>query len=947
MEKHSSNPAPLWSKALERYREELGGSEDFQAVNEVHSLEDLVTHVNALQNNPSRNRQSLASLNRLAPKFKFLDDFSAIIALTFGADPTLTAVVWGSVRLILTLASSAGDTLQDMLDMLEELSLTLPRFRSYEDTLPMNRQLEAALVDVYTEVICFYARTIHFFRDHPHVLLQRNAWEKFRTDFSRTNMRIKRVSSIVESEADLARMRLEEHKYKEVIELMDNLSTKQSEDDFRTKYRHIPLLQNSKFSGRYEYLAQIKKGLGTAGNTSGPRSVALFGMGGVGKTQVALHFAHQSVDRYDVVLWIAADSAISIGQSFREVAKGLNLYETPEEAQDSAAAIWKVKNWLSSTISSWLVVFDNADDLQALRTAWPGSPNGAILLTTRDFDVARNPAAECIQIDPFDVAEGCTMLLKQIGLDPSVSSNQQHAEDITKALGGLPLALSQIGGFIAQRRLALKDFLALYERNAAKIDARKITKDDYEYTLSTVWNVSFEKLPEDSTKLLNMMVFFDPDSIDEEIFFEGSQTDVDLDPDFEFLADEMDLGDAEQPLLQGALINKTIDQPILSLHRLVQSAAIRRLLESERPKYFDTVVQLLSWGFPDTWSKDVGHQINAWKKCEKCLPHIDHLSKLAKRYSIRSSHAQAYAELLLRCSWYLYERETYDIARRLVDAAVGTFKDKTTLAYASAIDLAGLIDLDLCQPERALKPFKEALEIRKACLGADDPFIAFSLNNLALAYTEMGDLEQAYSIHQQAIDIRLRTNSDRIGNSYSNMASLLLRMGKPDDAEAMLARCPSLKDFTDETFLNTGNPRFSGDMVLLSRIRLKQGREDDAMRLASKALAFRQKLLGNRLKTCDSLYDVACILHLKQHDASAIELLKQLIDIAGALNEGEGQLARALYKLSTIYAEKGATSDAEACKMRALEVRNRLRPENKDADFEEESFSKLTLWMLW
>jgi hypothetical protein len=86
----------------------------------------------------------------------------------------------------------------------------------------------------------------------------------------------------------------------------------------------------------------------------------------------------------------------------------------------------------------------------------------------------------------------------------------------------------------------------------------------------------------------------------------------------------------------------------------------------------------------------------------------------------------------------------------------------------------------------------------------------------------------------------------------------------------MLAKCPSLKDFTDETFLNTGNPRFSGDMVLLSRIRLAQGRLAEALRLASKALAFRRKLLGNRLKTCDSQYDVASMLHKDGHTSSAM-----------------------------------------------------------------------------
>jgi tetratricopeptide (TPR) repeat protein len=212
----------------------------------------------------------------------------------------------------------------------------------------------------------------------------------------------------------------------------------------------------------------------------------------------------------------------------------------------------------------------------------------------------------------------------------------------------------------------------------------------------------------------------------------------------------------------------------------------------------------------------------------------------------------------------------YVIARGMVDHAISTFSDTTTVEYASAIDLGGLLDLDLAQPSRALVPFKQALEIRTAKLGPEDPFIAYSLNNIALAYTEMGELSQAYKAHEEAIRLRLEANSDRIGNSYSNMSSLLLRMGKPDEAEEMLARCPSLKDFTDETFLSTGNPRFSGDMVLLSRIRLKQGRTKDALRLATKALAFRRKLLGNRLKTCDSLYDVACMLLLEGHTSSAM-----------------------------------------------------------------------------
>ncbi len=78
---------------------------------------------------------------------------------------------------------------------------------------------------------------------------------------------------------------------------------------------------------------------------------------------------------------------------------------------------------------------------------------------------------------------------------------------------------------------------------------------------------------------------------------------------------------------------------------------MRRLPTEDRRRYFGAAVQMLSWGFPDTWSKDVGHQVKAWTKCEKCLSHVGHLVKAAKKYNIEVADAQRYGELLLRCSW--------------------------------------------------------------------------------------------------------------------------------------------------------------------------------------------------------------------------------------------------------------------------------------------------------
>jgi tetratricopeptide (TPR) repeat protein len=159
---------------------------------------------------------------------------------------------------------------------------------------------------------------------------------------------------------------------------------------------------------------------------------------------------------------------------------------------------------------------------------------------------------------------------------------------------------------------------------------------------------------------------------------------------------------------------------------------------------------------------------------------------------------------------YLYERENYDTAQYYLEASINTFSDRTSLSYASAIDLCGLIELDVGHPHDSLKYFEEAFNLRKAALPEDDPFLAANFVNYGLAFTEIGDLNKARDYLQKSIDIRLKAKSDRIGNSYSNMASLLLRMDKPDEAEDMLKSCPSLANFTDETFLKTGNPRFSG-----------------------------------------------------------------------------------------------------------------------------------------
>lgn len=101
-------------------------------------------------------------------------------------------------------------------------------------------------------------------------------------------------------------------------------------------------------------------------------------------------------------------------------------------------------------------------------------------------------------------------------------SNQEEARAISSVLGGLPLALGQIGGFIAQRKIPLKNFLPLYNRNSASVDAKSVMNMGYDRTLATVWEMALSKLS-GSARLLHMILsFLDPDCIHEDLLKYGA-----------------------------------------------------------------------------------------------------------------------------------------------------------------------------------------------------------------------------------------------------------------------------------------------------------------------------------------------------------------------------------------------------------------------------------------
>lgn len=175
-------------------------------------------------------------------------------------------------------------------------------------------------------------------------------------------------------------------------------------------------------------------------------------------------------------------------------------------------------------------------------------------------------------------------------------------------------------------------------------------------------------------------------------------------------------------------------------------------------------------------------------------------------------------------------------------------------------------------------------------------------------------------------------------------------MEELEKAEQYLFSCPSLQNLTDDLLLSKDNPRFAGDMVLLSRIRRAQGRRVDALRLASKALIYRRRLLGNRFSTCDSMHDVAGLLmEDKTTHGTALSVLQELVSITEGFvsTSGQGQLARAYHRLAVLYDRLEDKTKSETYKEKALTVARKLSPETHEIDPEEIDFAKFCPWMLW
>ena len=685
---------------------------------------------------------------------------------------------------------------------------------------------------------------------------------------------------------------------------------------------NVPYHRNKFFTERDDTLQILHRELQLQDAVALSQPQAITGLGGIGKTQMALEYAYRYGSTYAAVLWVQADSPASLVSSFVDLAHVLNLSERDE--QDQNMIVEAVQRWLRLH-ADWLLIFDNMDDPGAAEQFVPKAISGHLLFTTRAQ--ALNNIAWCVEIQPMKPDIGALLLLRraeilalQATLEQADKEDSMLASEISGELDGLPLALDQAGAYIKAEACSLNDYLSLYRtRRQHLLQQRGSVDEKYPHSVATTWNISFDKVQHSrpaAAELLNFCAFLAPDAIPETIITKGA---IHLgDVLGKVATDPVELDLTYREALKYSLIQREPDANIIAIHRLVQAVLRDNLAVESQQQWMQRTIPAVNASFPSI-------DFESWPLLERLLPHALICSTWIDQASITTRVA---AQLLNSSGRYLKDRARYSEAEPLLKRAWVTNEQvlgPTHLDTAASMStLATLYDNQGRYSEAELL-FQRDLAICQQQLGTKHPDTARALNNLAIVYQHLTKYAAAEPLLQHALTICEQT----LGSTHldtarclNSLAGLYQAQGKYPQAEALLQRALSIR----EQRLGSMHPDLARGLNNLAGLYEKQGKYEQAEALYMRALSIREQQLGDvHPDTAQSLNNIASLYQ----NQGKYELAEPFYKHALSIDEqvyglDHPEVATDLNNLAELYKEQRQYEKAEPLHERALSIRERL-----------------------
>ncbi|WP_435648117.1 FxSxx-COOH system tetratricopeptide repeat protein [Kitasatospora purpeofusca] len=538
--------------------------------------------------------------------------------------------------------------------------------------------------------------------------------------------------------------------------------------------------RNQHFTGRATVLDLLRERFGGGAGTTQAGVQVLLGLGGIGKTQIALEYAHRFAADYDLVWWIDAEQPELITVALAELAARLGLQVGDSVSAAMEAALGALGR--GEPTSRWLLIFDNVDEPDGVVRYLPGG-SGHVLLTSRYSGWSRR--AQALEVDVFGRAESVEHLARRL---PDISP--EEAAQVAEAVGDLPLAVEVASAWLAETDTSIAIYLAQLRAESARVLSMS-TATDYPTPAGATWNISMARLREQSpaaVRLLQLCAFLSAEPIATSLLYSDEMVRA-LVPYDADLSDRFMLGSVIQAISRFALARMDPGTQSLQVHRLIQAVVLDTLTEEEQRTARHTVHLVLAGARPVVGETDAPAN---WPVFETIWPHlapsgaedcddadtrqllIDRVRYLRTRGDLDGARDLAQA-LDARWTAALGENDRQTLVLRFHLAAV--LRSRGDYAEALAMDedvlerqratfgehhaytlmTAGSLAAD----RRATGLFRAALDLDRETLdrfrevfGDDNPLTLATANDLALDHRLTGDLATARDLDRETFERR-------------------------------------------------------------------------------------------------------------------------------------------------------------------------------------------------
>lgn len=506
-----------------------------------------------------------------------------------------------------------------------------------------------------------------------------------------------------------------------------------------------------------------------------PPVAVLYGLGGVGKSQIAVEHALRHAPEDSVTWWINCENPSLIPEEFRSLARAVGISEADKLPTEQV--IREVHGYLGKLQNDWLLVFDNANDVRQIRPYLPGHGLGRVIVTS--LGRLSGELGEQLHVGCLDKEAGAAYLMRRAGSD-----DQTSAERLSDELGGLPLALVQAGSYIHEKHISIPRYLQIYNTHRLELLEDGSTGDDHLESVRTTWNISFSAIAKRSlgaAALLRICSFFAPDAIPLEVIREelGRWPA----PLAGALSDDRKTESLVGELLNYSLIDR-IDDDTLAMHRLVQLVVRDQLTTSDRSIYSLMVLKFMIDVFPrEGWNE------TTWRRCERLVSHALSIVHAAEEIG---AGPDGVANVYTSVARYFRSQSRFLEAAVFLETAYGTLESayrEPHLGLGMIANELGRVYQDLGRYSEAKDQLELGLAQTSMHFGEDHPNTAACHNNLGDLLRETDEISLAIEHLELAASInktKCGPESTEYATSISNLAMTIRHVGEFERAGQLL-----------------------------------------------------------------------------------------------------------------------------------------------------------------